>query len=199
MALAHPPPLVGAGIARPTDGRSFERPTGGGSHGPGRISNAPLPASPVGRRDPLLYPPPQGRRRRVGAIPAYTQEQMALKVERNAAPCCSANRRSFIPVPAWALAVIANKSPCYWQENSLLSQQKASRRPIVSPQSERGWVRGVGRNPVEFQKVVIFRLPEVFRSAILILRNQRCSFESAEMGVKKMEARLQPYCTQCIR
>jgi uncharacterized membrane protein len=39
MALAHPPPLVGAG-------------RGGGSRGPGRLSNAPLLACRVGRRDP---------------------------------------------------------------------------------------------------------------------------------------------------
>jgi uncharacterized membrane protein len=39
MALAHPPPLAGAG-------------RGGGSRGPRRLSNAPSLASRVGRRDP---------------------------------------------------------------------------------------------------------------------------------------------------
>jgi hypothetical protein len=39
MALAHPPPLVGAG-------------RGGGSRGPWRLSNAPSLARRVGRRDP---------------------------------------------------------------------------------------------------------------------------------------------------
>src|SRR5882762_10372338 len=78
MALAHPPPLVGAGIARPRDGRSPERPRGGGSRGPRRLSNAPSLARRVGWRDPLLCPPPQGGRRRSGAIYAQTQEQKAL-------------------------------------------------------------------------------------------------------------------------
>ena len=68
MALAHPPPLVGAGIARPRDGRSPERPMGGGSRGPRRLSNAPLLSRRVGRPTPLLCPPPQGGRRRNGAI-----------------------------------------------------------------------------------------------------------------------------------
>src|SRR5580692_10802780 len=52
MALAPPPPLVGAGIARPRDGRSAERPMGAGSRGPKRLSNAPSLARRVGRRDP---------------------------------------------------------------------------------------------------------------------------------------------------
>ena len=51
-SLAHPPPLVGADIARPRDGRSPERPMGGGSHGRRGLSNAPSLARRVGRRDP---------------------------------------------------------------------------------------------------------------------------------------------------
>jgi hypothetical protein len=50
MPLAHPPPLVGAGIARPKDGRSSERPMGGGSRRPSSHTS-PLPCC-VGRRDP---------------------------------------------------------------------------------------------------------------------------------------------------
>jgi hypothetical protein len=45
MALAHAPPVVGAG-------------RGGGSRRPGRLSNAPR--SVVGEYAPLLGPPPQG-------------------------------------------------------------------------------------------------------------------------------------------
>ena len=55
MGLAHPPPLAGAG-------------RGGGSRGPRRLSRAPLIPYRAGRRDPLLDPPPQGGRRRVGPI-----------------------------------------------------------------------------------------------------------------------------------
>ena len=46
MALAHPPPLVGAGW-------------GGGSRGPRRLSHAPLLHCRVGRRAPFLIVPPQ--------------------------------------------------------------------------------------------------------------------------------------------
>ena len=58
IVLAHPPPLVGAGIARPMDGRSSERPMGGGSRGPRRF--APSLACLVGRRDPPPLSSPQG-------------------------------------------------------------------------------------------------------------------------------------------
>jgi uncharacterized membrane protein len=65
--LAHPPPLAGAGIARPMDGRSSERPRGGGSRGPRRLSNASSLASRVGWRDPPpLSSPTRGEEARWG-------------------------------------------------------------------------------------------------------------------------------------
>src|ERR1700722_6586729 len=61
MALAHPRPLVGVGIAHPRDGRSPERPMGGGSRGPTRLSNPPSLVSLIRRRDPLpLSSPTRG-------------------------------------------------------------------------------------------------------------------------------------------
>ena len=53
--LAHPPPLARAGIARP-NGRSSERPMGGGSRGPTRLSNTPSLASLIRARPPLSSP-----------------------------------------------------------------------------------------------------------------------------------------------
>jgi hypothetical protein len=84
--------------------------------------------------------------------------------------------------------VMGKKTPCY-------RNQKRCADPSFRRSPSAAGRAAAGRNPVEFQKLVIFRLPEVFSSAILILRSQRCNFESAEMGAKKMEARLQPYCT----
>src|SRR5580692_6567935 len=69
MALAPPPPLVGAGKARPRDGRSPERPMGGGSRRPRRLSNAPSLARRVGRRDPPpLSSPTRGEEARWGDL-----------------------------------------------------------------------------------------------------------------------------------
>jgi hypothetical protein len=86
--------------------------------------------------------------------------------------------------------VTGKKTPCY-------RNKKRRAGPSFRRSPSADGRAGVGRNPVEFQKDVIFRLPEVSTSAILILRNSRCSFKPAEMdGAKKMEARLQPYCTE---
>ena len=70
---AHPPPFVGAGIARPMDGRSSERPMGGGSRGPRRLLNAPLPCC-AGRRDPPpCSSPTRGEETRVCARKSRTR------------------------------------------------------------------------------------------------------------------------------
>jgi hypothetical protein len=82
MALARPPPLVGAGIARPRDGRSPERPIGGGSRRPRRLSDAPSRGSSRRTARPPSSVLPHKGEDAQRSDPRVTQEQKALGLRR---------------------------------------------------------------------------------------------------------------------